>query len=93
MSTPVAKSYHGALIGALISVILLGLIDSVVDFGAEFLILTAMPLFVFWGWAVSVICRRPEAPTGVDLAIIRWGLVPFVLACRFLVVWVYWVAR
>ena len=85
MKWRIAKGYIGALLGTVVSTLLVELLDVVVDSGAEILILTIVPLAIFWGWGVAAIWRRPNTPTALDLAIMRWGCLPFVLLCRFLI--------
>jgi hypothetical protein len=75
MSVEVNKKYHSALLAALGAALLAGLIDC----GVEVWPASMAAYAVFWGFVFVVVCRRPRNPTPVDLALIRWGLLPFII--------------
>jgi hypothetical protein len=77
VSVEVSERYRSALWAALAGSLLIPFLDCG---GALFAIPTIAALLVFWGWVMVTICRRPKNPTCTDLALIRWGCLPFVAA-------------
>jgi len=85
----IPESYRGPLMSAVVlSGTILVLSALVLDFG-ETLRVNLVALLLFWGWIVVVLYRRPEKPTALDLWLVRWGILPFVI-CFLVVVQIVW---
>jgi hypothetical protein len=73
-----SDAYHEPLLAALaISGILLVLSTS--TSGGDILCLTEIGLVIFWGWVFYVWWRRAANPTKLDLYLIKWGCIPWVI--------------
>ncbi len=80
-SVTVSERYSPALVSALVYTVIAGILGTLILLVEEpQLMLTS--LGIFWGTAVMIICRRPQNPTALDLAVIRWGCLPFVIGCH-----------
>jgi hypothetical protein len=85
----IPEIYRGPLWSAVVlSGTILVLSALVVDFG-ETLRVNLVALLLFWGWIVVALYRRPEKPTAIDLWLVRWGILPFVI-CFLVVVQTVW---
>jgi hypothetical protein len=80
----VSKRYHSALLAAGVATMLAGLMDC-----GELSRGTLAALLVFWGWVVAAMVRRPQNPTNLDIALMRWACLPFVIAFDIALGWVW----
>jgi len=76
----IPQTYRGAFWSALVQTgIIIALSALVLDFG-ETLRVNLVAVLLFWGWILIVMMyRRPDKPTEMDLWLIRWGILPFVI--------------
>jgi hypothetical protein len=79
-----SEKYRSALWAALLASIVCGLVD---HHGFESA--TAAAIAVYWGTVLFAMWRRPHAPTRLDLILIRWGCIPFVIAFDMLMLWTW----
>jgi hypothetical protein len=84
MSVQVNKKYHSALLAALGAAFIVGCLDC-----GELNRASIAAYAVFLGFVFVVVYRRPCNPTPLDLALIRWGLIPFVILFDTLMYWVW----
>ena len=66
---------------ALVFTVIAGILGSMILLVEEPQLMLAS-LTIFWATVVMIICRRPQNPTPLDLAFIRWGCLPFVIGCH-----------
>jgi hypothetical protein len=84
MSTRVSDAYRSPLLAAFAASFVLALVD-----WGELVSATIAAVYVFWGWAIIAIWRRPQAPIVLDLALIRWACFPFVVVFDTTMYWVW----
>ncbi len=84
MGVEVSKRYRSALLAACVATMLAGLMDS-----GETNRGTLAAVLVFWGWVVVAVCRRPQNPTDLDIALIRWACLPFAIVFDIALYWVW----
>jgi len=65
--------------------VLLGLLSLLILDGGTSARICGIALIAFWGGAAVLIWRRPQAPTRIDLELLRFGYLPVVLLAFFLV--------
>ncbi len=76
MNLSLSKDYRSALKVALLLQIIIGLFAAgATDFGLAFDVWWRS-MAAYWGCLVVMVLRRPNAPTKVDLWMIRYGFVP-----------------
>lgn len=76
MNLSLAKEYRSALKVALLLQIVIGLFAAVAIDGGLLFDLWWRSMAAYWGCLIVMIFRRPNAPTKVDLWMIRYGFVP-----------------
>jgi hypothetical protein len=82
-SATISESSRSAVWLACVSSLIVGLASVVIDCGTlpqlGKLPVMVIALAAFWGIVVFIIVRRPQNPTPLDLILIRWGCLPFVV--------------
>ena len=83
-----SERYRPAIWTALASTLLLAIIGGPpMDMGGPAPLLASIT--VFWGTVVVIMCRRPQNPTSLDLALIRWAFLPLVIGFQFAIHFVW----
>ena len=82
---PISASYRQPIFGAVALQVLLGLLSLLILDGGTSARICGIALIAFWGGAAVLIWRRPQAPTRIDLELLRFGYLPVVLLAFFLV--------
>lgn len=89
MSTelPLSTSYRKPIFDAVGLQVLLGCLSLLLLDGGATARLCGIALISFWGGAIVVIWRRPQAPTRSDMALIQFGSLPVVVFAFILGHW------
>ena len=86
---PNANSFRGPIFSALIHSVIVTVISVLVLDMGETARVSAIGLAIFWGWAFFAMWRRSANPTEVDLCVIRWGCIPFIIGFQMVISFVW----
>lgn len=89
---PISPDFRKPVFEAVGLQLLIGILSLLILDGGTTARICGMALVAFWGGAGLMIWRRPQAPTRVDIAWIRFGYLPLVVAAFFLVHFI-WIRR
>ena len=79
MNVPISDDYRGPLRSAVITSLIITVLAVLTLDGGQTGQLSGIGLSIFWGWIFTGMWLRPLTPTGVDLLLIRWGCLPFIV--------------
>lgn len=91
-SLPISPSYRRPVFEAVGLQVLLGLLSLLILDGGTTAHICGIAVVAFWGGAAVLIWRRPQAPTRMDIQLVRFGYLPLVVIA-FLLVRFIWHVR
>jgi hypothetical protein len=81
---PLSPAYRGAVVvGSVLVLAVLVLATLVLDGGLTAQV-TLMAIMGYLGGVAVMACRRPQAPSALDLWLVRWGFIPLWFAAQVL---------
>ena len=74
-----SKEFRNALIVSILLQIVLGFLAAINLDGGVFFHLWWRAMAGYWAALIVILMKRPNAPTKVDLFLVRWGFIPLFL--------------
>ena len=88
-SLPISPSYRKAIFEAVTFQVLLGFLSLLILDGGTTARICGIALIAFWGGSAVLIWRRPQAPSRIDIELIRFGYLPLIIIAYFAVHWIW----
>ena len=84
-SLPISPSYRAPIYDAVVLQMLLSVLSALILDGGDTARICGIALVAFWAGAIVLIRRRPQSPKRTDIALLRFGYLPVLIAAFFLV--------
>ncbi len=82
-ATSLTPSYrHAVVVGSVVALTFVVLSALLLDGGLTFQV-TFMAILGYLGGLAVMAARRPQAPSALDLMLVRWGFIPLWIAAQF----------